>query len=574
MNHSELPNETEQMANSAVVAGSHMTENCNSRRTKIQRQLTTNISVISAFAVAISGLCAEQALAGGSDCTTGSVVEVCVEWSQQANPEESSDYFVDFTDASNPVVELKTADLAWVVYATLVSNGNPANIGTLGLQDPAPSGEDFEVTIANGAGAGAANVGTINLDDAGFTGYSSIGGGSEITGNLGDLTVQADGGGDGGEVVSFDVGGNVAGDVTVVTLSGSFLVIGEVTSSASITIGSISGGQLWVGCDLSANVTVSGILGPGANVIVIGDVGSTATVEIEDFEGYSGVFFGAGGAGTDFAGVLKLNSGIPGLSSRAHINGGFTGRIDLTNDEVNGTGLHLWEGGSGSIVNGGAVIGTVTLAGSGGTFTFSGDATFDSVSGTIRTLGSSVVTGDINVQNDVSGNIDIGELSGDLEIRGDLTSSGSVTIDGALGSPVSAGIGRVMVTGACDGAIAVAEQTDRLTLIHCLGGLGSGATIEVNTSKGKLDAGGTIHIGPVTYFSLPDITFDGCIRIYNDGVGSGGALTGAITVVGCHALPLEDLNICIDGNDNGNVTIEQDGCSDPVDWSCDTCPTP
>ena len=73
----------------------------------------------------------QSAYAGGSDCRTGPTVKICVEWGQGGNPTHLTDYTVDFSDSSNPDVELMTADLDWIVHSELVSTGAAANIGAL-----------------------------------------------------------------------------------------------------------------------------------------------------------------------------------------------------------------------------------------------------------------------------------------------------------------------------------------------------------------------------------------------------------------------------------------------------------
>lgn len=60
--------------------------------------------------------------------------------------------------------------------------------------------------------------------------------------------------------------------------------------------------------------------------------------------------------------------------------------------------------------------------------------------------------------------------------------------------------------------------------------------------------------------NIPDIFFDGSIRIHGD-------LNGDIQVEGCHATN-EDLDICVDGQINGDINIVQKGCSEQVDSSC------
>lgn len=184
------------------------------------------------------------------------------------------------------------------------------------------------------------------------------------------------------------------------------------------------------------------------------------------------------------------------------------------------------------------------------------------MSGTIRTF-SDVTTslGLIDVQ---------GDLQGDIIIGGDVDSEGSVLVGGALVAPALGGAGSIVVTGTIAGTVAIDEQTDANTLIQAVAGLTG--KILINDSQGNFDAGGSINIGPiVALFPMNDVTFDGCIRIFDNGGLSGGSLEGDITVTGCHATS-DDLNICIDGSDNGNVFIKQSGCTNQVDWSCVGCP--
>ena len=123
------------------------------------------------------------------------------------------------------------------------------------------------------------------------------------------------------------------------------------------------------------------------------------------------------------------------------------------------------------------------------------------------------------------------------------------------------GSGRILVDGLCSGTIGIGGKTTSLTLIHLLAGLDTGGTIEINQAGGSVNADGDIHVGP-TGGSVPPITFDGCIRIYEDSQGIGGGLEGDITVQGCHATD-DLLTICVDGTINGDITLIQTGC-DPL----------
>ncbi len=103
-------------------------------------------------------------------------------------------------------------------------------------------------------------------------------------------------------------------------------------------------------------------------------------------------------------------------------------------------------------------------------------------------------------------------------------------------------------------------------------GLFSSGKILINDSRGSHDAGGAIYIGPIVAPDpLNDVTFDGCIRVFG-GTLKGGNLLGSIDVTDCH-LTDDELNMCIDRDDGGNVTITQTDC-DPLvtGWSCGTCP--
>lgn len=131
-----------------------------------------------------------------------------------------------------------------------------------------------------------------------------------------------------------------------------------------------------------------------------------------------------------------------------------------------------------------------------------------------------------------------------------------------------------MVRGNFDGDIEIGEGTSAQSQIKLPVSLDEDGTIQVNTSQGDFDAGGLIQIGVPPIPSAPRLVyFDGCIRIFDEaGTGDGGDLTGSIVVYGCHVTG-DDLNICIDGDDNGNVSIIQTDCPTvEVGYSCGGCP--
>lgn len=168
-------------------------------------------------------------------CVSGLNVRVCVDWSRPSDPELTANFNVSFSNPTNPTIELITGDSGWIIYAeTLTTPPEPANIGSITI-DPTVSTDDFVVTNAKpGVGSGANDVGSIVLFDSGWSGYSSVGTGSYIAGNLsGDLVVAADSSGNGGEL-SLQVDGNLLGSVTAARLT-LLRVTGSVDDASSIT---------------------------------------------------------------------------------------------------------------------------------------------------------------------------------------------------------------------------------------------------------------------------------------------------------------------------------------------------
>ena len=196
-------------------------------------------------------------------------------------------------------------------------------------------------------------------------------------------------------------------------------------------------------------------------------------------------------------------------------------------------------------------------------------------------ISSETHTGNVTINQDLAGEVLIhGNMSGTVRTKNDQTGdvtidedlSGFVIVEDSLANIGFSDGGRITVSGESSGDIQVGENTGSNTLIHVVDGIGTGATVEVNTTRGAFDAAGDIMIGHPTVITA--IVFDGCIRIYDDGSGGDGDLTGSIDVNGCHG-DEEVLVICIDGDDNGNVTLDQTGCSPAnADWGCPSpgCP--
>lgn len=455
------------------------------------------------------------------------------------------------------------------------------------------------MTIANGAGAGAANLGSMDLTrTTGWNGFSSIAGGT-ISGNLtGNLELQQDSNGAGGDI------------------SGAFIV--EQNVSGAIIVPVISGG-LTISGNLSGNLTVTGRI-DDSTVLINGDVDSKGTIDIADMVTQAVELTNPPiTIQGDLKGTLVLQSGI-GEHLPVFIGGelSVTGSIDLKGQGIAGQ-LAIHEGGGGSILNGGAVTGgetqTVVLVCAGLAYAFSGQATFSSVGsfGVIVTekghiSGRITVTGDMDgiigprigdltstsrvtvggnlggailtsagmdneliANGDLAGDIVVGGLtgainivgtmSGDIEVKTDVGPSAYLQVGGRLER------GRVFIAGVCDGDISVGEGAGKLSLIHLLGGLGVDGSVTINANQGDFDADGTIYVGPTKWTQMPPVNFDGCIHVIAGPPGSGD-LNGDITVVGCSAAPGAVLNICIDGDVNGKVTIEHSGCQYFATWDC------
>lgn len=289
----------------------------------MQTRRITQISVTSAIVAAILGFSASPAMAVTSTCVDNGTVEVCAEWSQGLEPQEGVDFKVEFHAGAGADVALLVGDLDWRLWTTLVSGGAATDFGNITL-DPTISSDDFEVEIDNGANPGAVNVGNINLDDVGFSGFSSIEN-FEISGDLGGLTVVQDSGGAGG-TVEMTIDGNVSGAVTF-PVSFGFVVKGDLTAALTIT----------------DNVADS--------VRINGDVTSTVTLEFADSTN-GDAQFDQFSAGNEFSGDLILTNGVP-ADALVKIFSAIlsTTEIDLTNDAVAGD-LLLNNDNAGTIVNG------------------------------------------------------------------------------------------------------------------------------------------------------------------------------------------------------------------------------
>ncbi|MCZ6655078.1 MAG: hypothetical protein O7D91_18880 [Planctomycetota bacterium] len=386
--------------------------------------------------------------------------QVCATWDEVGDPELFTDFTVDYdcTGCSDaPRVELKAGGsstaVAWVLYSEVISSGAAANLGDIAL-NPTVASDKFELSIKNGAGAGAVDVASIILDDAGFTGYSNLGA-TTITGNVnGAITlVEYDDGVNppvGGEVTGILFIGTpvaprgVVGPITIPKVSTSVYITGDYgpedeSASHNIDIGviantssfTISGNFL---SDSSSAVTVDiGSIGDATTsggFAVSGSLAnSKAIVTIADMVAGNVVF------GGDFGGTLDLKQGVPGTPQNSKVEigtlltpvGGDGGKVELNGKNVD-SNFNLGAAQSGTqILNGGQVNGVFYPCEFGGEF--AGEATFTGVA-----AGGQIWAFDtVDHLADVSGDITInGDYAGLFKVDGDFTSTASLTITGDL----------------------------------------------------------------------------------------------------------------------------------------------
>ncbi len=289
-------------------------------------------------------------------------------------------------------------------------------------------------------------------------------------------------------------------------------------------------------------------------VEIDGDMTDSALIKV--FEGTDGLFEGSGSVS-----IL----GVSGVGSSASIvlEGDANGDITITNDLNGRIEIGGAQGSSSGIVM--RVLkasGRISIAGNaGGVIQTSGNLAGDVFIGVTGAPADLTATGSIDVG---------GTLKGDIVITRDVVDGASISAN-KLGAD-----GRILIDGLCDAGIVVNKGTNATSLIRMTLGLDDHGLIVINDSEtSDKNADGDIFIGDPAPPQDPGfVVFDGCIRVKENPnpPGGGGDLNGDIDVVGCHATSA-DLNICIDGNVNGSITIEQTDCDPQVTHSCDdNCP--
>lgn len=484
---------------------------------------------------------------GGETCPANSSgPNICVAFDGDT-PEINQDFTVDYaTDPANPSVTLRAGNLTWNVRSD--DGGSPGNIGDI-ILDPSSDADNFNVTIASGASAGAVNVGSLALNPGGtWTGYSSIGSASKISGDLtGDMELVDNWVG-GGSANGFTIEGNATGAITLphgegFTIAGAFA---PPSHTVIMDVDAITNGTLRMGEVRAATIQV----GPMSNAVlqVDGDVGGVGaapqcTFWISSMASNSSVRVAynlAPGAETVEAAVVlssSLPSGCTLDFANARVDDG-TFVIGLPPKTLKGT-LLAYELTSVTQFLGGDVAGTVNVTGDVGTTSFW-------IQGDLLSSGSIVIGG--NATTSGAFIID-GDLNGDIQVAGDLDAA--ISIDGKLGST-----GRILVDGLGTGDVSIGTETEALSLIRMTEGLGSTGSVTVNAGGGSYDANGLMHFGSTGGFPLGPVTFDGIVLVDGD-------LNGDIVVMGCHS-PADILDICVCGSVNGRVKIVDTFCNPQV----------
>lgn len=321
---------------------------------------------------------------------------IFVSWDDIGSPEPGVDFIISTSPPASldfPDVELVTGSLTWEILS--VDTDNPDFLGDIGVIS-CPHADNFAVAIRSEfmpGTLGARNVKAITLVPSSTSNYANITVG-KISGDLmDDLTVEANSFGFGGEVDDLFIGGSVTADMTIHKLNlmgvqgevfgniaiDEFETMGLltiVTHSGSLNIGNAAG-VVRIFLPLSGSVDVAEAEGE-FSVYLAGGVSQTGEATFGDFAVSPSSVIAIGGGSHELAGAIQFLSGIPSdLTVEVNAELTSTGVIDLNDMGVAGL-LQLQRGGDGTIVNGGAVTGTVEL-GSTAPLTFSGTATFEKV---------------------------------------------------------------------------------------------------------------------------------------------------------------------------------------------------
>lgn len=412
---------------------------------------------------------------------------------------------------------------------------------------------DFTVKLRQpGGAAGARDVTSIVLNPSGNSNYSNLLD-SVITELVdGDVYVEEDDGF--GGVLSLTAPGGVDGDVTA-------------RAAQNVIIGGLVHGNVDIDYVLEGFTLDIFQVSPGNEITIVAmDNDSTFRYGAELGE-YAGITIGLlGNAVTIELGYWDVEP-IPAIDGAVFIGSDLTAGSTLdVIGELNESTLTI----DGNVV---------------GTIIFSGRDSYPArlqINGSITSSGSITALLSMDTSTDVVGDLEgdvtcSGNLYGDFTIGGTLKGDIHVeNVAGAIRCDKLGTNGRILIDGLLYNAITIDKGTNANSLIQIIDGLHEFGSITINSSEGHHSAGGDIFIGdPDTYCltcELVTVYFDGniCVKDH-DPSGEDGDLNGDITVVGCHVTD-DDLEICIDGAINGNITIEQTDCTEQVANSCTGCP--
>lgn len=359
-----------------------------------------------------------------------------VQWDQGGTPILNVHYSVKTTSPASPEfpdIELLTGHLDWRIWST--DTDNPGGVGDIGVIS-CPTADNFAIAVTDDSdGPGARDMKAVSLVPSSSTNYSSIRTtgfhGLYITGDLTDeLTVQASTSGTGGEADVF-VGGPVTADLTIPKLnyfgttdefSGTMEVdelsgnidIAELSGSVSIGMANGDSTVIRIFLPVSGSVSVSYVTSDQFVVFFPSGIAESGLLALGDVQvGQGNLALGSippDHTATEIAGTIAFFSGIPAeVDVRIDSRLGSTGVIDLSDMGVAGS-LRLYGGGNGTIMNGGAVTGTVVLGLLQGfpasPYAFTGTAEFASVDagGKIKTESTSLLA-DLTVDGLMNGDL-------------------------------------------------------------------------------------------------------------------------------------------------------------------------
>jgi|GEM_PF-1266373 len=377
-----------------------------------------------------------------------------VSWDEVPAPVLNVDYIVSTGPPASPDfpdVELIAGSLTWEIWS--IDTDNPDLLGDIGVIS-CPHADNFAVSIRSDFDAsqfGARNVKAITLAPSSSSNYSNITEARIAGGVVDDVTVQADFSGIGGEV-SLTTSGAVTADMTIhkannlsipAEVSGT-IMIDELTDNG-LHIGILSGSVKIGTADtvvrifnsISGSVDISEMTN-GFTVFFPSGVSQTGALTFGDVVGPSIMDIGVLGGG-EVAGTIQFLHGVPeDLTANIEAELTSTGVVDLNDMGVAGL-LALRAGGEGTVINGGAVTGSVELGTlyESGPLTFSGTATFAGVE-----YGGQIVTdlsvppvpidGQLNILNVLNGNLCAANLNPATALPSNITIGCGIGASGTI----------------------------------------------------------------------------------------------------------------------------------------------